>query len=242
MDAGRGIVVFGDVIHSRRDASASSEWLRTLRDALDDAYGDERLAPFGFTQGDELQGLLGPNADPLHAVLIGSLHAGRRPMRWAVSEGEVVPGSGPATERSGPAFLVARQMIERSRTTRDGLVIRTGDPGADRLLDRIAPPLAEMLDGLTDRQRAVAWLALVDGLRQAEVASTLRVSRATISVTYGRAHLRSIERLADAVRLVVNAARQALAEDHSPYANDGPAAVSAVDAVRPGIPGHETAR
>ena len=54
-----GLVLFGDVIRSRRDAPAATAWLRILRADLQTAYPpDERLAPFEFTQGDELQGLL----------------------------------------------------------------------------------------------------------------------------------------------------------------------------------------
>lgn len=219
MDGQRAVVIFGDVVNSRRDA-ASADWLRTLRDALDDAYADERLAPFGFTQGDELQGLLTPGADPLRAVLIGSLHPARRPMRWVVVEGGVMPGAGPATERSGDAFLVARETIERSRTARDGLAVRTGEPGADRLLELLCPPLAEMLDGLTERQRTVAWLVLVEGRRQADVAASLGVSRATISVTYARGRIRSIERLSAAVRTVIGAARLAASESTVPAVGD----------------------
>ncbi len=212
MDRTRGIVLFGDVVHSRRDAAASTDWLRTLRRALDDAYGEACLAPFGFTQGDELQGLLTPDADPLLAVLLAGLHPSRRKMRWAIVEGDVDAGSGPATERSGAAFLAARSLIERSRVTRDGLMIRTGEPGADHLLDQLAPPFAEMLDGLTERQRDVGWQVLVEGRRQADVAAALGVSRATISVTYARGRIRSIERMATAIRAIVGAGRQALTE------------------------------
>jgi RNA polymerase sigma factor (sigma-70 family) len=79
----------------------------------------------------------------------------------------------------------------------------TGKEPADTLLADLAPVLAELLRGLSPRQRTVARLALLEGLRQAEVAERLGVSRATVSVTYGRAGVRSIERLAAAVRLIV---------------------------------------
>jgi len=53
----RGIVLFGDVVESRDDPEAASAWLRTLRALLEGIYAPpDRLAPFGFTQGDELQG------------------------------------------------------------------------------------------------------------------------------------------------------------------------------------------
>ena len=57
------LVLFGVVIGSRKDRVGSTAWLRDLVPELDDAYGDQRLAPFDFTQGDELQGLLVAEAD-----------------------------------------------------------------------------------------------------------------------------------------------------------------------------------
>ncbi len=69
------IVLFGDVIRSRRDAPGSTTWLRTLASELEDAYpAASRLADFEFTQGDEIQGLLRPDADPLAAILRAWLH------------------------------------------------------------------------------------------------------------------------------------------------------------------------
>jgi DNA-binding CsgD family transcriptional regulator len=210
----RGIVLFGDVMESRDDPEGSSTWLRILCRTLEDRYAPaERLAGFGFTQGDELQGLLVPAADPFLAVLIGSLHERARPMRWVVAAGEVAPGSGPATERSGPAFLAAREALLAAKARRDRLLVKTGEPGADRLLDGLAPVLGEMLAELTPRQRRVAWLVLVENLRQAEVADRLGVSRATISVAHARGHIRSIGRLVAALRTVVAAAMLALDEE-----------------------------
>jgi DNA-binding CsgD family transcriptional regulator len=209
----RGLVLFGDVVESRDDPEGSSAWLRTLGRVLEERYPPaDRLAGFGFTQGDELQALLAPSADPFLAVLIGTLHERARPMRWIVAAGEVARGSGPATERSGPAFLVARETLIEAKTRRDRLLVRTGEPGADRLLDGLAPILGEMLADLTLRQRRVAWLVLVEGLRQAEVADRLGVSRATISVAHARGHIRSIGRLVAALRTIVAAATMALAE------------------------------
>ncbi len=217
-----GVVVFGDVVESRRDPARASEYLRALCRELEAANRDRLLAGFGFTQGDELQGLLASDADPLEAVLLAALHPQPRPagaprltLRWAVAEGRIEPGSGPATERAGEAFHRARDAIERARARRDLLVVVTGEPGADRLLDAIAPVLGELADGLTVRQRDVARLMVVEGLRQAEVASRLGVSRASVSVTCERARVRSIERLAGAIRALVGAARQALAEERA---------------------------
>ena len=192
-----GIVIFGDVIRSRRDAQASTGWLRTLAADLNEAIaGAERLAPFEFTQGDELQGLLAPGAKPLTAILRGTLHPEARPMRWVVTAGEIDPGRGPATQRSGPAFIAARERLAQANNRRERVAVVSGDAPTDELLDGLGPLLGELLADLTDRQREIAWLLLVDGLRRSDAAERLGVSRATVSVAADRAHLRSIGELA----------------------------------------------
>jgi DNA-binding CsgD family transcriptional regulator len=201
------VVLFGDVVNSRTSARTAATWLETLCAQLDRDYGDQRLAAFEFTQGDEIQGLLDPVADPFHAVLQATLrpHGGEGaapPMRWVVVHGSVEPGRGPATRRNGPAFIRARAILEEARRSRDGLRCETTDAHADALLERTTPALAAMIRRMTDRQRVVARMAIVDGLRQSEIAERLGIARATVSVASGRADVRNVARLADAVRLI----------------------------------------
>jgi predicted DNA-binding protein (UPF0251 family) len=198
-----GLVLFGDVGGSRVDGRRASAWLRTLTLELDRHYGERRLAPFGFTQGDEIQGLLKRDADPIAAVLRATLHPHAMPMRWVVVAGGVEPGRGPATQRTGAAFIDARGLVERARRKREGLLVTTGDATSDALLADIAPTLAVLLADLTTRQRVVARLILIDGLRQAEAAKRLDVSRPTVSVAAERARVREIERLAHAVAVLI---------------------------------------
>ena len=212
MEETRALVLFGDVVRSGRDRVEAAAWLRDLVATLDEAYGELRLAPFDFTQGDELQGLLTPDADPLVAVLRAALGPGARQVRWVCVWGGVDPGQGPATQRTGQAFLAAREAIEGARQARERLVILTGNPGADALLGGMAPALVDLLDGLTEHQRLVARLALLDGLRQAEVAERLGIRRATTSVAFGRARVNSIGRLSAAIRRTCEAASAAEAD------------------------------
>jgi DNA-directed RNA polymerase specialized sigma24 family protein len=201
-----GLVLFGDVVGSRHDSAGSTAWLRELVAELDGAYGDERLAPFGFTQGDELQGLLAPAADPLGAVLRAALGPRGRRMRWVAALGQIDAdtsgGKAPATEWTGPAFVRARDSMEAARTGRERLVVLTGQDDVDGLLADLAPALVDLLDGLTERQRTVARLALIDDLSQSEVADRLGVRRATVSVSFSRARVRSIQRLVAGIRRV----------------------------------------
>lgn len=216
------IVLFGDVIRSRRDATGSTTWLRTLASELEDAYpAESRQADFEFTQGDEIQGLLRSDADPLAAILRAWLHPERRRMRWVVIAGEVDPGTGPATQRTGSAFLRARERLDEATSRRDGLLMSTDDPSTDRLLDDLAPILAELLADLTPTQRAIGRLLLVDGLRRSEAAERLGKARATVSVAAERAHLRSIGRLAGALRILFEAGTGAAAS-RPPIAEDVP--------------------
>ncbi|HEU4571853.1 MAG TPA: sigma-70 region 4 domain-containing protein, partial [Candidatus Limnocylindrales bacterium] len=198
------LVLFGDVIRSRRDSPSATAWLRTLTTDLTGAYTtDERLARFEFTQGDELQGLLAPSADPIRAVLRAALHPRRLEMRWVIVRGDVDPGRGPATQRSGPAFVTARERLEAAAARRERFAVVTGHGPTDAILDGITPLLGDLLAELTPRQREIGWLLLVEGLRRADVAERLRVSRATISVAADRAHLRWLGDALDIVRTLL---------------------------------------
>jgi DNA-binding CsgD family transcriptional regulator len=202
MEETRGLVLIGELIGAEKDRVGSTAWLRELVAELDAAYIDRQLAPFAFHQGDELQGLLTAESDPLVAVLHAALVPASRPICWVCVRGCVDPGEGPATERTGQAFAIAREAMKAARFGHDRLVLRTGEGETDDLLDDMTPALVDLLEGLTARQRAVARLALLDGLRQSEVAERLGVRRATISVSFGRARIQSLAGLVAAIRRV----------------------------------------
>jgi len=219
-----GVVVLGDVIDSRRAAAASTAFLRGLIAEMEACYPDAlRLASPGIAQGDELQALLTIDADPFAIVLRAGVRADARRMRWVVAAGEVDPGHGPATERTGPAFLFARALMERAKPSRDRLLVETGDPDVDPLLADLAPLLPRLLADLTARQREVARAIVLDGLRRAEVAARLGISRATVSVMADRARVRELAGLARALATLFRAGAS----------RDG-AVPSGSDAVTPG--------
>ncbi|HEY2888202.1 MAG TPA: hypothetical protein VGJ17_06270 [Candidatus Limnocylindrales bacterium] len=207
MNSSSGIVIFGDVIRSRRDPAGSSDWLRALCADLQVASDKDTLARFGFTQGDELQGLLRATADPVGVVLRAALAENARPMRWAIAVGRIEPGEGPATQRTGEAFLAARAALDETRRRRTNLRIVTGAPDVDELLDDLAPVLGAAMAELSPTQRRVAGLILVEGLRRSEVADRLHVSRATISVAAERGGVPSLERLSRAIRTLLDRSR-----------------------------------
>jgi DNA-binding CsgD family transcriptional regulator len=200
------LVIFADVVGSRRDPAGSATWLRRVVAELNEACGDRRLAPFGFTQGDELQGLLTADSDPFDVVLRTALSADARPTRWGIVIGRIDPGEGPAPERTGPAFIAARAAIEQARETHERFVMVTGNEQLDELLADLTPAFAELIEAMTPRQRQVARLAVIDNLRQSEVADRLAVRRATVSVAFSRARVHPLKRLLSGIRNVYGSA------------------------------------
>lgn len=200
-----GTVLVGDVVDSRFDLAGSSAWIRRLSAELSAIVPREQVAPFDFTQGDEVQGLLRPTADPFRYVLEAALHEAAPAMRWVIVAGRVEAGEGSATRRTGEAFVAARALIGEAKHRHDGLLALSGDPTADALLDDLAPVLANSLAAMTPRQRLIARPMLLEGSRQADVAARLGVSRATVSVAYGRGRVRDAERLVRAIRHIFQA-------------------------------------
>ena len=194
------IVLIADVVRSRASFATSTAALARLARELDQRYADVRLARFDYTQGDELQGLLAPGADPFEAVLRPALAEPPLRLRWGIARGPVEPGRGPATRRTGPAFVAAREAIRQAARRRVGLVARSGQPAVDELLDDLAPLLPMLLEDLSARQREIGRLILLEGMRQADVAARLNVTRATVSVAAGRGRLAGIAGLARALR------------------------------------------
>ena len=198
-----GTVVFGDVVDSRHDPGPSA-WLRSLCADFEAAYPREaRLASFAFTQGDEIQGLLAPGADPFLAVLRGALRPGRADAALGDRRGRRRARYRAGDRADGPG--VPRRPGARSvapEAHRDGLIALTGDAEADALLAELGPLLPALLADLTARQREVARLILLDDLRRSEAADRLKVSRPTVSVIADRARVRHIGGLARALATI----------------------------------------
>jgi DNA-directed RNA polymerase specialized sigma24 family protein len=200
----RGLFVIGDAIGSKRDSAGTADWLRALATDLNAALGEWRRAEFAFTRGDEIRGLLRPDADPMLVVLHTALADSIRPIRWGIAWGEMdaAPADATAADLAGPAVTLAEAATAEAKHRHERLVLRTGDAEADALLDGMSPALMGMLDELTQTQRHVARLAIIDGLRQSEVAERLKVRRATISVSFARSRVSSLEALAGAIGTV----------------------------------------
>ena len=197
-----GTVIIGDVINSGRDRAGSVSSLTKMAGQLNSLWAKDLLAKFEFTSGDEIQGLLTPQADPFRVILAASLEATVPPMRWAVVFGEVLPGTGSAIRRTGEAFAQARIAIELAKSSRAGIVVITGVPYADEILRRLTPELSRHLANLTPRQREIAFALIVEGIKQSQFAKREDVSRASISILTSRGGVQALKDLVEAMTMI----------------------------------------
>ncbi len=94
----------------------------------------------------------------------------------------------------------AEAALEAAAARRELLVVCTGNEDADALLADLSPVLGRLLDDLTPSQRRLARLRLIEGIRQADAAEVLGISRASVSVANGRARIHEIDLQLRAVR------------------------------------------
>ena len=101
----------------------------------------------------------------------------------------------------------AEAALDAATARRELLIVRTGSEDADALLADLSPVLGRLLDDLTASQRRLARLLLIEGVRQADAAETLGISRASVSVANGRARIHEIDLQLRAVRACWTAGR-----------------------------------
>ena len=190
-------MIFGDVVRSRRDATGCDGL------AADAGGGPRRRR---IPPADRLRRSSSPRATSSRACWRRAIDptrgdpAGGAPSRAPADA--LGRRGGRRRPRQRPGHAAERRGVHRARASgwprqRPAGTARvvSGDPADRRAARRRSRrSSAELLDDLTDRQRVIARLILVEGLRRSEAAERLGVSRATVSVAADRAHVRSIGR------------------------------------------------
>jgi hypothetical protein len=138
--------------------------------------------------------------DPFRALMAAWFDPATPPARWAV-----VVGGAPEADAALNAALSAREL----------LVVRTGRPEADALLADLSPVLGRLLHDMTPSQRRLGRYLLVEGIRQADAAERLCISRASVSVAHGRARIHEVGLLLRAVRACWTGGRAVSSTDDS---------------------------
>lgn len=199
------VAVLADAVASRRLAAPARQALQQqLRAALTTANRKWRkgiVARFAITLGDQLEGLLAPDAplwDIVHylrAELDGDwiIACGRGPLSTA-------PGPS-VIELDGPCFHEAREALERAKP--DRLVLAFG--GYDDVANAFGAYYSALYWTWTARQRQAA--ALLRTMQPAAAAERLGVDRSAISHLTRRISWRQVESGDQAFRRYLEEAR-----------------------------------
>lgn len=157
---------------------------RRTTDKVDDVVGRladvSMLLPFRRTVGDEFQGLLGDPVSVL-AVILTLM----RSTRWHVGLGigpvdRPLPADGDPTRARGPAFVAARDAVDRAKTDPHHVaVVAPGAPGEAYDVKAVLDLLDTVRQGRTDAGWEVVDLALA-GLTQAAAAERLSITRQAV--------------------------------------------------------------
>ncbi len=148
-------VVTADLVHSRA-LSERGEWQRRLRalvERLNDRHADDLAAPFMITLGDEIQGLVrDPTGFP---QVVTAIHSAIRPDMIAVGVGIGTVATElrvRVTEMDGPAFVRARQAVESGKAAGREVVVVSGLPLADAVLNALYALMGGVQRRWTDKQ------------------------------------------------------------------------------------------
>lgn len=178
--------------------------------AVSTAAGDRLALAPERTAGDELQAAL-PDPDAVLEVILELTRSGT----WSVGVGlGAVDEPMPAQVRAarGPAFVNARDAVERAKRATTRVAISGGDEAAD------SEALVRLLVELRDRRTAEGWEVhdlLARGLAQKEAAARLGISEAAVSLRVRSAGLRTEEAAIPALRRALRRADAAAVRSSS---------------------------
>ncbi len=165
-------------------------------------------------------------SDPVRPILAAGLGDRAVATRWGIGIGRDASAAARQADAAlGAAAAIRAPLAIRAapRPTADGtraaapggVVDERGTSGTPvtprRALDDLALILSTLLAGVTPRQGEVIRWIVLDGHRQAGVAASLGVSRATVSVAVARGNLRAIEAAHRLLRDAIEAAAGLLA-------------------------------
>lgn len=156
------VVVTADVIRSRqwkRTPSQEDHFRRGIA-ALNERLQNDALVPFSALRGDEIQGVLRPEAEVMGAIR--QMRYLLRPLeiRVGVGVGEITTGLGGSNswEMDGPSFHMAREALDSMKGGRRGrmTMLRTDSPDFDEVMNLILL----LMDSIISRWTPAQWVAI----------------------------------------------------------------------------------
>lgn len=203
----RYCVITLDLVNSRqlRQRSEVQEELKEVLRTINEKYKDCLQAPFAFTLGDEVQGVLTELSKSYELIREFQRLTANHHFYGGIGYGDIATRlSERSGEMDGPAFHFARAAIDaakkdlgRSRIenhpNRFSLLVRYAFPVEDftQIVNHYLQMLELLKFGLTEKQREVYWL-LSDFSTYSEVAHHLRQSKSAITQKIQAGHIEEI--------------------------------------------------
>ncbi|MHC2999150.1 DNA-binding protein [Microbacterium sp. HJ5] len=198
------------VTADQRDSRVSDDLVPSGLAAVSALAGPRLALAPERTAGDEIQ-LAVPGAQALLEVV---LHL-TRSRAWSVGIGvgpveEPLPANVRAAR--GPAFVHARDAVDRAKRAATRVALTAGEEGAD------AEALLRLLIELRDRRTPEGWEVhdlLAGGLNQRDAAARLKITEAAVSLRVRNAGLRTEEAAVPAIERVLARLDGALSREPS---------------------------
>jgi hypothetical protein len=164
---------------SRRRGDQVPGLLENLSAHLGAMAPDAVVLPFERTVGDEVQGVLAGAEAAVDVALVVQRWGG-----WSVGIGAGpvdTPLAASARASSGPAFVAARDAVERARSR--AVPVPVAAAGADPGAAAEAEAVLQLLAAVAGRRTEAGWAAIdaVDGRTQREAAKDLGISAQAVS-------------------------------------------------------------
>lgn len=190
------MVVTGDVARSRdltdSDRRELQRTMLELLEAVNQERGDDSIAPFSLSGGDEFQGVLRPEAELFG--LIRRLQAEVHPvgLRFGIGIGGISTDVRPRSqEMDGEAFVRSREALDAAKENRSEIWFRTPSESFDlaanticRLMTAIRSDWSEVQHRRARRKR--------EGWTDERIAKAEDVSRQAIGRSLRRAHYEAV--------------------------------------------------
>ena len=185
--------LIGDMVGSKRlspeKRREAQEKLRLALENVNCKFAPDVAAKFIITLGDECQGLMRANGDPVSAAL--AVMRGLKPfeIRFSIGFGEIVTPIDPtaAIGADGPAFHLARRRVEAMKTKHGArLRFALSDPDTEETLNTVAALCDKLALDMTEKQYELVYSLLsarISGakLTQTELASVSGVGQSTVN-------------------------------------------------------------
>lgn len=193
------LAMIGDIIGSRKlsDRNEAQLKLQEVLDLVNEKYGEYILSNFTITIGDEMQGLLKPNA-PVYDILVNILEENYPvKIRFGLGLGRLTTDNinrEMSIGMDGPAFYLAREAIEKAHKQKGYSIVfksEIHDSTKEEEINVTLGLLSIIRNLWNERFLSIIKLLRV-GMKQKDIADELGVSQPYISELVNKSYWKEV--------------------------------------------------